>query len=53
MIRRFLRRNHIAILCTHDYRAGILGRVAALGTGTRWIAFSRGRTSETAAVRAF
>lgn len=53
LIRQFLKDENIAVFCTHDYRASILGCFAARGADTRWITFSRGRTSETLAIRLY
>jgi len=45
-LRKYLRENKIHILCTHDYRTQFIGFWAVRNTGSRWMAFSRGWTSE-------
>ncbi len=52
-IRDTLLRERFDILCTHDYRSALLGGWAARGTKTRWIAFSRGFTSDDLKVRLY
>jgi len=52
-IRRYLKNREIDILCTHDYRTHILGFLATRGLACRWIAFSRGATTENFKVRFF
>ena len=45
-LRDYLRANDTDILCTHDYRTHTIGFRAKRGTPCRWVAFSRGWTSE-------
>src|SRR5690606_12711760 len=45
-IRDHLREEAVDLLCTHDYRSAVLGGLATRGLPTRWIAFSRGFTSD-------
>lgn len=47
---RLLRQQHISVLCTHGYKANILGYFAGLLAGTPQIAFVRGWTAETCRV---
>lgn len=44
---RLLRENRIELLCTHGYKANIVGRLAARRSGCRQVAFVRGWTAET------
>lgn len=53
LLRAFLRENRIDILCTHDYRTHIYGRLARRGTKARWVAFSRGWTKDDLKVRLY
>jgi len=52
-LKKYLKDNDIQILCTHDYRTHMIGCLATLGTKTKWIAFSRGWTSENLKIKAF
>ena len=53
LVKKYLRDNKIRILCTHDYRTQVIGMLATPGTGIRWVAFSRGWTSESLKIRLF
>ncbi|MCP4706396.1 MAG: glycosyltransferase family 4 protein, partial [candidate division Zixibacteria bacterium] len=46
LVREFLIDKNISILCTHDYRSHLIGMMARRKTLAKWIAFSRGWTSE-------
>ncbi len=53
LVREFIKNNEIEILCTHDYRTHIIGFWAIKGTGSKWMAFSRGWTMDTFRVRLY
>lgn len=53
LIRDYLWKFRIDILCTHDYRTNIIGHWAVMGTSTRWVAFSRGWTRENLRIRLY
>ena len=53
MIRKFLEEHSIDILCTHEYRSHFYGYLACKGVSTKWIAFSRGMTTENLKVKLF
>lgn len=48
-----LRREQVDLLCTHDYRSAVFGGLASRAARTRWIAFSRGFTSDDLKVRLY
>ena len=52
LIRDYLTENKIDILCTHEYRTHLIGWLASQRTTTKWIAFSRGWTSENILMKA-
>lgn len=52
-VRDYLQNERVDLLCTHDYRSAVLGGWATRGSGTRWIAFSRGFTSDDFKVRLY
>ncbi len=52
-VRKYLGDNDIKILCTHDYRTHLIGFLATLGMQTKWLAFSRGWTSENLKIKSF
>ncbi|MEO6803915.1 MAG: glycosyltransferase [Granulicella sp.] len=47
---RFLRERKIALLCTHGFKANVLGYLVSLHSKTQHVAFLRGWTAETARV---
>ncbi len=53
LLRRYLVEEKIGILCTHDYRADLIGMLARRGTSAKWLAFSRGWTRENLKTRLF
>jgi len=53
LVRKYLAQNNIDILCTHDYRSQAIGFLASRGSHARWVAFSRGATTENIKVRLF
>jgi glycosyltransferase involved in cell wall biosynthesis len=53
LIKKYLRDNKIDIICTHEYRSHFYGFMASRGTPTKWIAFSRGMTTENIKVKIF
>lgn len=53
LIRDYLLKNKVTILCTHDYRTHFIGGLASKKTNTSWIAFSRGWTSENLKIKLF
>ena len=53
LIKKYIKDNHIDILCTHDYRSHYYGFRACRGTSTKWIAFSRGMTTGNIKVKIF
>ena len=53
LVRNYLRQERIDILCTHEYRAHIIGMFARRGTRAKWVAFSRGWTKENFKIRLF
>ena len=53
LINKYLVDNHIDILCTHEYRSHYYGFRACKGTSTKWIAFSRGMTTENIKIKLF
>lgn len=53
LLREYLIRNKIRILCTHDYRTHLIGFLASIGRDTKWIAFSRGWTAESLKVKIY
>ncbi|MFH1688195.1 MAG: glycosyltransferase family 4 protein [bacterium] len=53
LVRDYLRQQRIDILCTHEYRAHIVGMIARRGTKARWIACSRGWTEEDFKIRLY
>jgi len=53
LIRKYLEDNHIDILCTHEYRSHFYGFRACKGAPTKWVAFSRGMTTENIKVKIF
>jgi len=52
-VKSYLKSNDIQILCTHDYRTQLIGLLSTWGTKTRWIAFSRGWTSENLKIKLY
>jgi len=48
---RAIRQHHISVLCTHGYKANIIGWAAARLTGCAQIAYARGWTSENWRIR--
>jgi glycosyltransferase involved in cell wall biosynthesis len=52
-LREYLRKSEVKILCTHDYRTHTIGFLAKRGTGSKWVAFSRGWTAENLKVRIY
>ncbi|MCP4580775.1 MAG: glycosyltransferase family 4 protein [candidate division Zixibacteria bacterium] len=52
-LKNYLMKNDIQILCTHDYRTQVIGLMSTLGTKTKWIAFSRGWTSENLKIKLY
>lgn len=52
-LRRVFPLHRPAILCTHDYKADILGRLATLGTRIRTVAVFHGWTSESLRMKAY
>src|SRR5205085_1649201 len=50
---RFLRHSQIQVLCTHGYKANIVGSLAKKLAGIPQIAFCRGWTAETFRVRVY
>lgn len=52
-LREYLKANAVDILCTHDYRTHAVGWRARRGTRCRWIAFSRGWTSENRKIKLY
>lgn len=53
LIREYITRNKIDIICTHDYRAHFFGNVARKKKDTFWIAFSRGWTKDNFKIRMY
>ncbi len=53
LLREHLAAHKVDILCTHDYRTQILGYMATRGRATRWVAFSRGATTENFKVKLY
>jgi glycosyltransferase involved in cell wall biosynthesis len=53
MIRNYLNENRTDIICTHDYRSHAIGFRARRGTRCRWVAFSRGWTSESLKIKTY
>jgi len=53
MLRHYLNDRSIDILCTHDYRANLIGMLARRGTSAKLLAFSRGWTREDFKTRLF
>ncbi|HOP08134.1 MAG TPA: glycosyltransferase [candidate division Zixibacteria bacterium] len=53
LLRRFVDENNFDIVCTHDYRTRFITRFARLRPGVRWLAVSRGGTSENLKVSFF
>jgi glycosyltransferase involved in cell wall biosynthesis len=53
LVRKYLKDNKISILCTHDYRTQVIGFLATKGTNTKWMAFSRGWTTEDLKIKAY
>jgi glycosyltransferase involved in cell wall biosynthesis len=49
-IRRYLKKTNIDILCLHGYKPIVIGTIAAMGTSTKVVSFSRGFTTENAKV---
>ena len=47
---RFLREQNIALLCTHGFKANVLGYLVSLRSPTQHVAFLRGWTAETGRV---
>lgn len=52
-VRHYLHAHDIDLLCTHEYRSALVAWIAVRGSRTRWIAFSRGFTTENLKVRAY
>jgi len=52
-LKKYLEDNNIKILCTHDYRTHVIGFLATRGIKTKWLAFSRGWTSENIKTKMF
>ncbi len=52
-LREYLRANDTDILCTHDYRTHAVGFRAQRKTPCRWVAFSRGWTSESLKIKLY
>jgi glycosyltransferase involved in cell wall biosynthesis len=46
IIREYISKNKINIICTHDYRAHFYGNMAREKKDTSWVAFSRGWTKD-------
>ncbi len=53
VVKMYLKRNEIDILCTHDYRTQVIGWLSTIGTDTKWIAFSRGWTAENLKIKIY
>ena len=53
LLRSYLADHKIQVLCTHEYRTHVIGMLAARGTSTGWVAFSRGWTMDNLKVRLF
>jgi len=53
LIRKYLIDNQVDILCTHEYRSHYYGFRACNTMPTKWIAFSRGMTTENLKIRIF
>lgn len=53
MLRDYLREQEFDLLCTHEHRSSTLAWLAVRGTKARWIAFSRGFTTENLKMRVF
>jgi glycosyltransferase involved in cell wall biosynthesis len=53
LIRKYIADNQIDILCTHEYRSHYYGFRACNGSATKWVAFSRGMTTENLKIRIF
>ena len=49
-LRRFLRERKIVLLCTHGFKANVLGYLVSLWSRTQHVAFLRGWTAETGRV---
>ncbi len=52
-IRRYLAENEVALLCSHDYRAHILGHLACYRQPVKHVCFSRGFTRDDFKVRCY
>ncbi len=44
---QYLRQHHIDLLCTHGYKANVVGHFAARNAGVPWVPFVHGFTAET------
>ena len=53
LIKKYLKDHDIDILCTHDYRSHYYGYRACRGLSTKWVAFSRGMTTENIKIKVF
>jgi glycosyltransferase involved in cell wall biosynthesis len=53
LLRSYLSSNAVSILCTHDYRSHLIGLLATVNSKTKWLAFSRGWTQDSALVVVF
>jgi glycosyltransferase involved in cell wall biosynthesis len=53
LVKKYLAQNGVDILCTHDYRSQVIGFFATRGTRVKWLAFSRGTTTENLKVRVY
>jgi glycosyltransferase involved in cell wall biosynthesis len=53
LLREYLRSGEFQVLCTHEYRSTTVGWLARRGADVRWIAFSRGFTTENLKVQLY
>lgn len=53
LIREYITKNKIDIICTHDYRAHFFGNMARKKKDTSWLAFSRGWTKDNFKIRIY
>ena len=53
LIRDYLEKGNVSILCSHDYRTTVWACLAARRSKSRWLAFSRGYTQDNLKVRLY
>ena len=53
LIREYIDDNQVDILCSHEYRSHYYGFRACNGSTAKWLAFSRGMTTENLKIRIF